>query len=105
MSPDPDDEEGVDLNRAVAGMLTRLRAQLGSGTELKTGFAAGLPPVRAEDGELERALVDLVASARRTMPGGRRLLLTTGRSAVGVFLRIEDFGGGDRGVTVSLPAA
>ena len=107
MNPDPPDgEAGIDLNRAVARLLRVLRAELGPGTELKTGFAAGLPPVRADDAELERTLLDLVAGAKKRIPGGKRLLLVTGRSGVGAFLRIEDFGSGSgAGITVSLPAA
>lgn len=95
---------GLDLNLFVAGMVAALRRQVGPGTELMTGFAAGLPAVRADPRELERTLSGLVSASMRSLPGGGRLLLMTGRSAVGAFLRVEDAAGGT-GVTVSLPAA
>ena len=98
------EEPGVDLNRFVAGMLTPLHHRLGGKAELQTGFTAGLPPVRVDRQELERTLLELVLGALGTLPEGGRLILMTGRSSVGAFLRVEDAAGGS-GVTVSLPAA
>jgi nitrogen-specific signal transduction histidine kinase/CheY-like chemotaxis protein len=69
--------EALDLNALVAGRADLLRSLAGEGVELVTDLDPALGPVMADPGQVEQALVNLVAGARQAMPGGGRLTIAT----------------------------
>jgi len=72
----------VDLKTVVAGcerMLTRL---IGEDIRLGVTLAADVPPVMADPGQLEQALVNLVVNARDAMPSGGQIRIETGYSTI-----------------------
>src|SRR2546429_2985659 len=104
----------LDLNALVANLEKMLHRLIGADIELRTKQAAPLGAVRADPGQLEQAIVNLVVNARDAMPQGGRLTIETadvelGRSYVAahvptqpgpyVLLAISDKGGGMDGAT------
>ncbi|MCB1354882.1 MAG: PAS-domain containing protein [Rhodobacteraceae bacterium] len=79
--------EVVDANALVAGMTDLLDYSLGSGVELVTDLAEGLPAVHIDPGQLETALMNLAINARDAMEGHGRIVFST-RPAVGGFIDI-----------------
>jgi two-component system, cell cycle sensor histidine kinase and response regulator CckA len=69
--------EVIDLNavlREISGMLRRV---IGEDVELRVACADGVPPVRADRGQLEQVILNLATNARDAMPTGGRLELRT----------------------------
>ncbi len=104
----------LDLNALVANLEKMLHRLIGEDIELRTKPAAALGAVRADPGQLEQAIVNLVVNARDAMPKGGRLTIETadvelGRSYVAahvptqpgpyVLLAISDTGVGMDGAT------
>lgn len=91
--------EPVDLNDVVRHVLrSRGYALRTRNVEVRQALAAGLPPVRGDQGQLEQVVLNLVVNAEQALAGveggARRISLST-RSLDGtVRLRVEDTGRG-----------
>ena len=69
--------KAIDLDTLVTGMMDMLRRTLGETIEVDTDSMPGLWPARADPGQVDNALVNLVINARDAMPGGGRLTVGT----------------------------
>jgi len=67
----------LDLNGVVAGVDNMLRRLIGADVELRTALAPELGAVRADPGQLEQVIMNLVVNARDAMPRGGKLTLET----------------------------
>ncbi len=76
----------VDLNSIVGGMERLMRRTLREDVDLKIVPAAEPCVVKADTGQAEQVLMNLVVNAQDAMPGGGRLVVRVGRAA----LRPED---------------
>jgi len=98
--------EILDLNRVVEGSAGMLRRLIGPDIDFGTSLEDALPAVKADPGQLEQVLLNLVVNARDAMPQGGRIMVRTRRvelmtpSAAGVpagpyvRLSVEDTGAG-----------
>ena len=89
----------VDLNAVVEELARLLRETFPRSIELEVRAAAGLPPIKADAGQVMQALLNLSLNARDAMPAGGRLRLETrrdepadGRAADRVCVTVEDDG-------------
>ncbi len=69
--------QDIQLNQAVAELLSLLEKVIGKGIELKTVLAPNLGVVRADPGQVEQVLMNLCLNARDAMPRGGQLLIET----------------------------
>jgi signal transduction histidine kinase len=69
--------EVIDLNHVVRDAESMLRRLIGEDVELSTNLAADLEPVRADPGQIEQVLLNLVVNARDAMPRGGSLSIAT----------------------------
>jgi len=67
----------LDLNSAVSGMATMLRRLIGEDIDLRILPGEGLGRVKADPGQVEQIILNLVVNARDAMPGGGRLSIET----------------------------
>jgi CheY-like chemotaxis protein len=67
----------LDVNVVVANVSTMLKRLLGDHIELTTAFDPALPAVRADAGQLELVLINLVVNARDAMAAGGRITIAT----------------------------
>jgi two-component system cell cycle sensor histidine kinase/response regulator CckA len=81
--------EIIDLNRLVADMDKMLRRVIGADIELVTSFGKGLGKIKADPGQVEHIIMNLVVNARDAMPAGGRLTIETANA-----LRDEPAGAG-----------
>jgi two-component system NtrC family sensor kinase len=86
----------LDLNEvvedAIAGLLEREMTV--ANIEVVRDFAADLPPVLADGGQIEQVLVNLVTNAIDAMPTGGRLILSTAVDGPTVRVGVVDTGVG-----------
>lgn len=68
----------LDLNEVVSRMEKMLRRLIGENVELRTNPGAELWSVKADPGQIEQVMVNLVVNARDAMPGGGKLVIETG---------------------------
>jgi PAS domain S-box-containing protein len=78
----PPTPEVLDLNALIAGPVQLLRRLVGVGVELRVLPAPNLWPVRADAGQMEQVLLNLVVNARDAMPDGGMLVVTTANRLV-----------------------
>ena len=67
----------LQLNAVVAEMDHMLRRLVGEHIDIRTISAAGLAPVRADPGQLQQVVMNLVVNARDAMPKGGQLTIET----------------------------
>ena len=65
------------LNQVVEGMANMLRRLIGENIVLETRLDEGLSMVKADLGQLEQAIMNLVVNAKDAMPRGGRILVST----------------------------
>jgi two-component system, cell cycle sensor histidine kinase and response regulator CckA len=70
--------ELLDLNRVVAGMENTIRHVMGSAVDVRIFPAEGLHGVKADAGQIEQVIMNLVMNASEAMPNGGKLTLETG---------------------------
>jgi len=68
----------TDLNAVVANLLKLVTKIVGEHIEIRMSLGKTLPAIRADVGQIEQVIMNLVLNARDAMPGGGRLLVETG---------------------------
>src|SRR5581483_1813066 len=63
----------LDLNQVVRDMENMLRPMIGEEIELITNLTPTLSNIKADRGQIEQVLMNLVVNARDAMPGGGRI--------------------------------
>lgn len=71
------DPKVMNLNGAVSDMEKLLRRLIGEDVELRTALSGNLGRVKADQGQLEQVIMNLVVNARDAMPQGGQLLIST----------------------------
>ena len=85
----------LDLNAVVAEVGALLQRLLGDHVELDILAAPALGTVRADPGQIEQVIVNLVVNGRDAMPDGGKLTIRTRNAEDGfVELSVSDTGGG-----------
>jgi PAS domain S-box-containing protein len=67
----------IDLNNTVEEVERMLRRLVGEDIDFHTHLATGLAQVKADPGQVEQVLMNLVVNARDAMPSGGRLTVET----------------------------
>jgi len=67
----------IDLNAVLTGMESTLRHLVGRGTDVRITPAAGLKAVKADAGQIEQVIMNMVMNASDAMPNGGKLTLET----------------------------
>ena len=69
--------EVLDLNSVVADMEKLLRTTIGESVDLRMVFAADLPLIKADRGQIDQVFMNLAVNARDAMPTGGDLRIET----------------------------
>ena len=72
----------LDLNAVVNGAEEMLRRLIGENIALVTVLSSGISKVKADRGQLEQVIINLVVNARDAMPTGGRLIIETRQLSV-----------------------
>ena len=70
----------LDLNDVIAGMEEMLRRLIGEDIDLAIVYSPSLGRVKADPGQIEQILMNLVINSRHAMPAGGRLTIETADS-------------------------
>ena len=81
----------IDVRQLLASLADILRRTLGTNIDVRSAVADGVPPVKADPGLLDTALLNLAVNSRDAMPGGGTLTL----GATLADLRGDSAGGDD----------
>ena len=68
----------LDVNTVVSNLEPMLRRLLSEDIEFISELWPGIGPLRADPGQLEQVILNLVVNARDAMPSGGRLIVATG---------------------------
>ncbi|MEN3340431.1 MAG: hypothetical protein V7647_4107 [Acidobacteriota bacterium] len=74
--------EILDVNTVVANTDRLLRRLIGEDVHIQMHFAADLPAVKADPGQIEQIILNLAVNARDAMPSGGRLTIETTREEI-----------------------
>ena len=69
----------VNLNDAIGGIDRMIQRIIGEDIQLLTSLDQDLPPTKADPGQIEQVIMNLVVNARDAMPDGGRLAVSTAR--------------------------
>ena len=86
--------ETVDLNALVRDMEKMLRRVIGEDVVIRPSYDPRIGRVRADRGQLEQVVVNLVINARDAMPSGGSIRIETRDAPPDVVLSVEDTGTG-----------
>jgi PAS domain S-box-containing protein len=75
--------EVLDLNLSVRALENMLRRLIGEDVELEVRTPPGLGRIRADPGQIEQVVLNLVVNARDSMPAGGRVILQTAEVELG----------------------
>jgi PAS domain S-box-containing protein len=67
----------LGINEVVASMDKFTRRVVGEDVEVVTHLASDLPPIKADPGQIEQVIMNLVVNARDAMPHGGKLIIET----------------------------
>jgi len=73
----------LNINSIIEDMYEMLPRLLGEDIELQLSLDSALGSVKADQGQIEQVIMNLVVNARDAMPGGGRLTIATARAASG----------------------
>ncbi|HXY49890.1 MAG TPA: PAS domain S-box protein [Terriglobales bacterium] len=79
----------VDLNAIVSDMERLLRPLIGENVELTTRLVPNVGPTRADAGQLEQVIMNLVVNAKDAMPAGGRITIQTSQVRFDEGARLE----------------
>jgi two-component system NtrC family sensor kinase len=89
------EQRPVDVGAVLTRLSDALRPRLAaSGVALEARISGPLPPIAADEAQLELALLNIISNALDAMPDGGTLAIHACRSAAGVHIDIADTGPG-----------